>query len=116
MAMYNKNLLKHKVKILNELGLTNSEAVREHLLNAPDIDEAASKMISNFFDGDKTFVDSNANPEFYLRFIKAKYPNAETIYEDTLVSLIGQKGLEILRQTHSIETCAMFNGRKLYAL
>lgn len=112
----NANTLKHKVRILNELGLTNSEAVREHLLNAPDIDEAASKMISNFFDGDKTFVDSNANPEFYLTFIKAKYPNAETIYEDTLISLIGKKGLEILRQSKSIETCAMFNGRKLYAL
>ena len=115
MAKY-KDPFKTKCKILYDLGLTNTQAVAEHLSNAKDIDEAARKMLDNFYEGDNTFVEYDASPEFYMRFIKAKYPRAETLYEDVLISLIGQKGFIILRQNHCIEPCAMLNGRKLYAL
>ena len=40
----------------------------------------------------------------------------ETIYEDVIISLVGYSGLSLLREFNLIETCAMFNGRKLYAL
>ena len=41
---------------------------------------------------------------------------SETVYEDVIISIVGNTGLSILREFHLIETCAMFNGRKLYAL
>ena len=111
-----KDHLKEKIKILNQCGLTNTEAVTETLSNAKDIDDTASKMLDAFYNGDKTFVTHEASPEFYLAFLKAKFPKAETLYEDTIVSIIGHNGLMALRESKSIETCAMFNGRKLYAL
>ena len=33
-----------------------------------------------------------------------------------LIRSIGENGLNILRKEHMIETCAAFNGRKLYAI
>ena len=111
-----KDPFKAKCKILYQLGLTNTQAVAEHLSNVKDLDKEANKMLDEFYNGDRTFVDSKASPEFYLAFVKAKYPNAETIYEDVLVTLIGKKGLTVLRQNNYIEPCAMLNGRKLYAL
>ena len=46
----------------------------------------------------------------------AKHPEMETLYEDTIIDCIGFYGLMLLREKHMIETCAMFNGRKLYAI
>ena len=40
----------------------------------------------------------------------------DAVYEDAIIDLIGEKGLTLLREYHLIETCAVFNGRKLYAL
>lgn len=51
-----------------------------------------------------------------LSDLKGMYPNMETLYEDVIVSIIGQEGLYALRQHHLIETCGNFNGRKLYAI
>lgn len=42
--------------------------------------------------------------------------NAETVYEDIIIELVGQRGLYLLREFHLIETCAVIHGRKLYAL
>lgn len=42
--------------------------------------------------------------------------NADTVYEDVIIDLVGQRGLALLREFHLIESCAVFNGRKLYAL
>ena len=42
--------------------------------------------------------------------------NAETVYEDIIIELVGQRGLYLLREFRLIETCAVINGRKLYAL
>lgn len=51
-----------------------------------------------------------------LEALKRKYPEMETLYEDIILSAIGQEGLYTLRQYHLIETCGNFDGRKLYAI
>lgn len=51
-----------------------------------------------------------------LSDLKEMYPKMETLYEDVIVSAIGEEGLYALRQHHLIETCGNFNGRKLYAI
>lgn len=48
--------------------------------------------------------------------LRSEYPKADALYDDTIIELIGMDGLIALRKAHMIETCAMFNGRKLYAL
>ena len=59
--------IKEKVKILNELGMTDSKAVKAYLIketqNITDplkmemrLDRVAHSMIMNFFDGDRQFV------------------------------------------------------------
>lgn len=40
----------------------------------------------------------------------------ETAYEDHIISIIGIDGLIELRKAKLIESCAVINGRKLYAL
>lgn len=42
--------------------------------------------------------------------------NAETVYEDVIIDLVGQRSLALLREFRLIESCAVINGRKLYAL
>ena len=49
-------------------------------------------------------------------FVCSQYRNAEAIYEDTIVNLVGEHGLCLLREFHLIETCAIFKGRKLCAI
>ena len=44
------------------------------------------------------------------------YPKTDAIYEDSIVELIGHDGLMLLREMHMIETCAVLEGRKLYAV
>lgn len=51
-----------------------------------------------------------------LRDLKGMYSNMETLYEDVIVSAVGEEGLYALRQHHLIETCGNFDGRKLYAI
>ena len=57
---------------------------------------------------------SKAN-EMYNKLLE-EYPKADALYEDAIIECIGMDGLIALREAHMIETCAMFNGRKLYAL
>lgn len=54
--------------------------------------------------------------EEVLRDLKGMYPTIEMLYEDTIISAVGIKGLYMLRMHHLIETCGTFNGRKLYAI
>lgn len=58
----------------------------------------------------------SSQAEEVLRDLKGMYPNCETLYEDVIISEVGIKGLYMLRMNHLIETCANFNGRKLYAI
>lgn len=51
-----------------------------------------------------------------LRDLKGMYSNMETLYEDIIISAIGEEWLYALRQYHMIETCGNFEGRKLYAI
>ena len=41
---------------------------------------------------------------------------ADAVYEDTIVDIVGTKGLQLLREFKLIESCGIINGRKLYAL
>lgn len=41
---------------------------------------------------------------------------AETVYEDIIINLVGERGLALLREFHLIESCGVIEGRKLYAL
>ena len=51
-----------------------------------------------------------------LEALKRKYPGMETLYEDIILSVIGNEGLYTLCKHNLIEACAMFGGRKLYAI
>ena len=52
----------------------------------------------------------------YYNILKKHYPKADALYEDKIIDLVGRDGLRALREAHKIETCAMFYGRKLYAI
>ena len=45
-----------------------------------------------------------------------EFEKADALYEDTIIVHCGREGLELLREYHFIETCAVLEGRKLYAL
>lgn len=51
-----------------------------------------------------------------LRDLKGMFPDMETLYEDVIINSVGEEGLYNLRKHHLIETCAVLNGRKLYAI
>lgn len=51
-----------------------------------------------------------------LEALKRKYPGMETLYEDIILSAVGNEGLYTLCKHNLIEACAMFGGRKLYAI
>lgn len=61
-------------------------------------------------------LKTEAQAKEILRDIKGMHPKMETLYEDVIVSAIGEEGLYALRQYHLIETCGNFDGRKLYAI
>ena len=61
-------------------------------------------------------LKTEAQAKEILRDLKGMNPNMETLYEDVIVSAVGEEGLYALRSHHLIETCGTFNGRKLYAI
>ena len=40
----------------------------------------------------------------------------DAINEDKILDIIGQHGLDLIREFHLMEPCGIINGRKLYAL
>lgn len=40
----------------------------------------------------------------------------DAIYEDKILDIIGQHGLDLIREFRLMEPCGIINGRKLYAL
>lgn len=44
------------------------------------------------------------------------YPQADAIYEDAIIDLVGEAGLAALREMRMVESCGSIYGRKLYAL
>ena len=61
-------------------------------------------------------LKTEAQAREILRDLKGMHPNMETLYEDVIVSAVGQEGLYTLCKYNLIEACAMFGGRKLYAI
>ena len=59
--------------------------------------------------------DYNKAKEIYSG-LRDEFEKADALYEDTIVTHCGRDGLQLLREYHFIETCAVLNGRKLYAL
>lgn len=51
-----------------------------------------------------------------LRTLEEHCWTFDTVYEDYLEELVGYDGLYILRKNELIESCAVINGRRLYAL
>ena len=51
-----------------------------------------------------------------LEALKRKYPGMETLYEDIILSAVGNEGLYTLCKHNLIEACAIFGCRKLYAI
>ena len=39
----------------------------------------------------------------------------DAAYEDTIITIIGKRGLSLLREFNLIESCGFINGRRLYA-
>lgn len=63
-----------------------------------------------------TVIKTEEQAKGALRALQRNYPNMETLYEDVIINTIGQDGLYALRKYHLIESCAVLNGRKLYAI
>ena len=61
-------------------------------------------------------LKTEAQTREILRDLKGIHSNMETLYEDIIIDTIGQEGLYALRSHHLIETCGMFEGRKLYTI
>lgn len=47
--------------------------------------------------------------------LKEMYPQADAIYEDAIIELVGEAGLMALREMRMVESCGSIYGRKLYA-
>ena len=54
--------------------------------------------------------------KLYYEKLLFAFPETETLYEDTIMYICGIDGLETLRNYHLIESCALIDGRKLYAI
>lgn len=53
--------------------------------------------------------------ELYQK-VKNASEGFDAVYEDHIVNLIGEGGLDILKASRKIEGCGFINGRSLYAL
>lgn len=52
---------------------------------------------------------------FYDAIVNHFGEKPETVYEDVILNIVGKVGLYSLKANHLIESCAVLNGRKLYA-
>ena len=48
--------------------------------------------------------------------VKEEYEGLDSIYEDSLIHLIGVYGIHVLKENKLLETCSVINGRQLYML
>lgn len=54
--------------------------------------------------------------DFYYRVMWAEFQGVEALYEDYIIHLIGDVGLNTLRDNRLLETCGVVEGRQLYTL
>lgn len=59
--------------------------------------------------------DYNKAKEIYGE-LREEFEKADALYEDTIIAHCGRDGLELLKEYRFIESCAILDGRKLYAL
>lgn len=59
---------------------------------------------------------ANEAQDYYNALCSYFKGKANAIYEDTIITIIGKRGLYLLREFNFIETCGFINGRKLYAI
>lgn len=126
-CMNAKQYLTYKTKVLYQLGLTDHIEVKRYLEKKCEgaetvlkakikIDNAARTIMDDFYNGDKTFVDTKRSAEQFMRILKRNFPKADALYEDVILHYVGRTGLDALRKEHLIESCALLEGRKLYAI
>lgn len=48
--------------------------------------------------------------------VKQECEGLDSIYEDYIIQLVGESGLNILKTFDLLETCGVINGRQLYVL
>ena len=119
-----KPYVDEKAYALFELGLRDIEAVKAYLLretkNDPTeeakenhMDRLARQMLKDYYNGDITFIKTTkSKAKTYYDQLKRNCAGMETVYEDVIISIVGENGLNVLRKEHMIETCAVFNNRK----
>lgn len=56
------------------------------------------------------------NADKYYNILRHYYPQADALYEDTIINLIGKEGIRVLEEASIIEACANFDERKIYIL
>lgn len=69
--------IREKCRVLKELGLTNTKAIKEYLKaetadiadeekRENKIDRLARTLIMNYYDGDRTYVGDRLNPRYLV--------------------------------------------------
>lgn len=56
------------------------------------------------------------NVEQVLDVVKEECCMFDAVYEDYILELVGDEGLQILKEHNLVETCGVINGRQLYVL
>lgn len=74
-----------------------------------------NKQIIKDYEAERKANEREAQ-DIYCAIQSYFHHNAETVYEDIIIELVGNRGLNLLREFRLIETCAVIHGRKLYAL
>lgn len=54
--------------------------------------------------------------DFCANLLRQRYSNADAIYENAIIAIVGEVGLMLMRQYHRIECCGEVFGRRLYTL
>lgn len=116
-----------KVRVLYDIGLTNANLVRTYLRSEIKytpvkvkreimLDRICSTLIDQFYKGDLTFVDKKETAYDFYNKVLAIYPDASTLYEDTIIAIVGKYGLQLMKESNLVECCAYINKRRLYAI
>ena len=72
-----------------------------------------SKKVENLMCGKGRKV---TNADKYYNILRHYYPQADALYEDIILNLVGREGLKVLKEANRIEICATFDERKIYML
>lgn len=119
--------LTEKCNTLVELGLTNYDALKSYLTmethgitdkekKENKIDRLSRTLLSNFYDGDKTYVGKvDHTGQSYYNIIKNKYGNAN-LYAETIISEVGKRGMRELLDNDMLTVCGKVKGNPIYTL